>query len=74
MITKYKLYSISRTPNVKSHVGSFDSNGDVTGGESGSIDTEMAKLVISEAINNGLTVLKLPIDCDSDYYDKYIVL
>lgn len=74
MNQNYKLYSIARTPNVKSHVGSFDYNGDATKGESGSIDTEMAKLVISEAINNGLTVLKLPIDCDSDYYDKYIVL
>lgn len=67
----YELYSVSRSIGIKTHWMINDVDGQTL--SSKHMDTEEALRKIAQAKEDGLTVLKLPIDCDSDYYDKYIV-
>ncbi len=69
----YKLYSISRNNGIKTCVFDCSDDGEIKEGSLKYIDTYRANFEIQEARYNNLKVIKLPIDTDSDFYDKYIV-
>ena len=72
----YKYYSISRGKfaESKSHVCDCTTNGKIIEGTSQHIDTQIAKKAIMDAIETGMTIMKLPISAESDYFNEFIVM
>jgi hypothetical protein len=69
----YILYSIARNNSVETCVTTHNNEGKYISGEKTS--TIEAKDTIEKIRKNKtLTLIQLPIDADSDFYDKYILM
>ena len=70
----YKLYSIARGKSgIQTCVFDCYDNGKSIKDSVEFIETNIAKQEIQDALNEGLMVIKLPIDDDSDHYNKFVV-
>ena len=70
----YIMYSIARNKGVSTCISTHAKNGKTISLDGQTSTTEAKEAIERIKNNNNFMVIELPIDGDSDYYDKYIVL